>query len=182
MPVPLIVFGDKTHTDLHGSLAVTPIIFTLSLFNRAARNNPRFWQPLAYIPNLLHGKGKKNKTTSIVELQDEQECLVLVFKSLTDLHQCRRGITMQVRGRFVRGRAWIHFFIGDTAGNNTWLGHYNYNGSSKLKRPYRDCLCTFRMMEAPNPHFTYITLDDTRAAKKRKMNTRTEKEKKRSTN
>ena len=30
MPISLIVFGDKTHTDLHGSLAVTPIIFTLS--------------------------------------------------------------------------------------------------------------------------------------------------------
>ena len=27
MPLGLIVFGDKTHTDLHGSLSVTPIIF-----------------------------------------------------------------------------------------------------------------------------------------------------------
>ena len=144
MPVPLIFFGDKTQTNLHGSLAVTPITFTLSLFNRAARNNPRCWRPLAYTSNLLHGKGKKNKTTSIVKLQDEHKCLVLAFKSLTDLHQCRRGITMQVRGRFVRGRAWIHFFIGDTTGNNTWFGHYN--GSGKLKSPYRDCRCTFRWM------------------------------------
>ena len=72
MPVLLIVFGDKAHTNLHGFLAVTPIIFTLSLFNRAARNNPRFWRPLAYTPNLLHGKGKKNKTTSIVKLQGTQ--------------------------------------------------------------------------------------------------------------
>jgi hypothetical protein len=36
MPVGLIVFGDKSHTDLHGALSLTPIIFTLTLFNRAA--------------------------------------------------------------------------------------------------------------------------------------------------
>ena len=36
MPIVLIIFGDKTHTDLHSSLIVTPIIFTLTLFNKAA--------------------------------------------------------------------------------------------------------------------------------------------------
>jgi len=33
MPVGLIVFGDKSHTNLHGTLSLTPIIFTLTLFN-----------------------------------------------------------------------------------------------------------------------------------------------------
>jgi hypothetical protein len=33
MHVALIVFGDKSHTDLHGTLSLTPIIFTLTLFN-----------------------------------------------------------------------------------------------------------------------------------------------------
>jgi hypothetical protein len=33
MPVRLIVFGDKSHTNLHGTLPLTPIIFTLTLFN-----------------------------------------------------------------------------------------------------------------------------------------------------
>ena len=28
MPIALIIFGDKSHTDLHGALALTPIIFT----------------------------------------------------------------------------------------------------------------------------------------------------------
>ncbi len=47
MPVALIIFGDKSHTDLHGSLSLTPIIFTLTLFNRPARNNTNIWRPLA---------------------------------------------------------------------------------------------------------------------------------------
>jgi hypothetical protein len=28
MPVALIIFGDTSHMDLHGALALTPIIFT----------------------------------------------------------------------------------------------------------------------------------------------------------
>jgi hypothetical protein len=39
MPVGLVVFGDKSHTHLHGALSLTPIIFTLTLFNRAAQND-----------------------------------------------------------------------------------------------------------------------------------------------
>jgi hypothetical protein len=33
IPVALIVFGDKSHTDLHGAFLLTPIIFTMTLFN-----------------------------------------------------------------------------------------------------------------------------------------------------
>ena len=79
MPLALIVFGDKTHTDLHGSLAVTPIIFTLTLFNRSARNNPAFWRPLAYVPNLQYGKSKSDKTQASAKLQDEHNCLSVAF-------------------------------------------------------------------------------------------------------
>jgi hypothetical protein len=64
MPVGLIVFVDKSHTDLHGALSLTPIIFTLTLFNRASRNNAKFWRPMAYIPNVSHGKGTSDKTAT----------------------------------------------------------------------------------------------------------------------
>ncbi len=53
MPVGLIVFGDKSHTDLHGALSLTPIIFTLTLFNHAAQIDSNFWRPFCYIPNLV---------------------------------------------------------------------------------------------------------------------------------
>jgi len=48
MPIGLVVFGDKSHMDLHGAPSLTPIIFTLTIFNRKARNNPNFWRPIAY--------------------------------------------------------------------------------------------------------------------------------------
>ena len=71
MPVGLIVFGDKSHTDLHGALSLTPIIFTLTLFNRAARNDSKFWRPIGYILNLGYGRGTSNKTQTRDKTQDE---------------------------------------------------------------------------------------------------------------
>ena len=104
MPVSLIVFGDKTYTDLHGALSVTPVIFTLTLFNTASRNNPAFWRPLAYIPNLSHGKAKSDKTKPQTKVQDEHHCLALVFKSLCELNKSQRSIKMRVKGKFVPGK------------------------------------------------------------------------------
>ena len=68
MPLSLVVFGDKTHTDLHGSLSLTPVIFTLSCFNRKARNNPNVWRPIAYIPNLSQRRGKSSKVGPSVKV------------------------------------------------------------------------------------------------------------------
>jgi hypothetical protein len=62
MPVGIVIFGDKSHTDLHSALALTPIIFTLTFFSEKCRNNPKFWRVLGYLPNL--GYGKKQNTNS----------------------------------------------------------------------------------------------------------------------
>jgi hypothetical protein len=82
MLIALIVFGDKSHTDLHGSLSLTPIIFTLSLFNRNTQNNDMFWRPIGYVSNLSYGKGVADKTPTRDKIQDEHVCLSAVFKSL----------------------------------------------------------------------------------------------------
>ena len=82
---------------------------------------------------------------------------------------------MCVKNQFVTGQVWIHFFIGDTMGFNTWLGHYN--SSSNTKRPYRDCHCNYSKIGNPNMNCTYVTLDEMRDAKRRKMNATTAEEK-----
>ena len=165
MPISLVIFGDKSHTDLHGSLSVTPIIFTLSLFNHKARNKPEFWRPLAYIPNLSHGKSKADKNKSVMNLRNEHQCLAAAFSPVIELSQ-NAPIDIVVKGRRVHGVIWIHFFIGDIAGNNAWLCHYN--GSGRVARPYRDCTCTYPHMSLDNPTCTYIKLKDIKLAQKKK--------------
>jgi hypothetical protein len=110
MPVTLIVFGDKSHTDLHGDLALTPVIFKLTLFDRSARNNTNFWRPIAYIPNLSYGKGTADKTETQHKMQDEHTCLSCAFQSLQKKSEEGR-FDLVVLGEQVRVRVWIHFFI-----------------------------------------------------------------------
>ena len=120
MPAALVIFGDKSHTDLHGALSLTLVIFTLTLFNRISRNNPKFWRPLGYIPNLGYGKNKADKTETKNKIQDEHKCLACILESVRDIHRSG-GFNATVLGKAVQIKVWIHFFIGDTEGNNKWV-------------------------------------------------------------
>jgi hypothetical protein len=126
MPVGLIVFGDKSHTNLHRTLAMTPIIFTLTLFNWPSRNNTRFLET-----NWLHTKfiiwksGADCRKTSD-KLQDDHTCLSCIFESLRKITR-EGGFNLVVLGQNIHVKVWIHYFIGDTEGNNKWLGQYSGN-------------------------------------------------------
>jgi hypothetical protein len=82
MNVALIVFGDKSHTDLHGTLSLTPSIFTLTLFNQLACNNTRFWRPIGHIPNLSYTKGVADRQVTKDKIQDKHTCLSCILQSL----------------------------------------------------------------------------------------------------
>jgi hypothetical protein len=72
-----------------------------------------------------------------------------------------------VVGRDVNIKVWVHYFIGDTEGNNKWLGHYPGN-KCQVHRPYQDCRCDFKEMSNPNPTCGYTTLSDMCSAKRLK--------------
>jgi hypothetical protein len=151
MPIALILFGDNSHTDLHGVLSVKPVSFTLSLINVASRNLLQFWRLLGYIPNLSAGKDEANGMSAKDKIQDEHNCLFFVLKSLQDIDE-RGGVQTHIK-------VWVHFIIGDTEGNNKWLGHYPGN-NCEIMRPYRDCQCSFDDMCKTNLKCIYTTLEE----------------------
>ena len=62
-------------------------------------------------------------------------------------------------GRKVHIKVWLHLIIGDTEGNNKWLGHYPGNNTG-IKRPYCDCHCSFRDLGRVMPNHIYSTIDE----------------------
>jgi hypothetical protein len=68
----------------------------------------------------------------------------------------------------VHVKVWIHYFIGDTKGNNKWLGQYPGNREG-VRRPYCDCKCKFHDLSNLNPNCIYLTMDNINFAKKRKQ-------------
>ncbi len=61
-------------------------------------------------------------------------------------------------------RIWIHYFIGDTEGNNKWLGHYQGN-KSQVHHPYIDCTCSFHKLSNPYPSCVYTTMNEMKGVK-----------------
>jgi hypothetical protein len=158
MPVALVIFGDKSHLDLHGSLSTLPLAFTLTCFNEKSRNRFVFWRPLSFIPNLSYGAtSSKNSAKPVHNIQNEHNCLKASFKQLIDIPKSG-GISTTVMGRPVILKVLIHFFVGDTSGNNRWLGHFN--GSGMLTCPYRDCRCSYEDMDNVSPSCQCITRQD----------------------
>jgi hypothetical protein len=155
MPVGLIVFGDKSHTDLHGALSLTPIVLTLTLFNCAAQNDSKFWKMFGYIPNLVYGRGTSNKTHTRDKIQDEHSGISFAFQSLKNINK-ENGFQCFVLGHTVLVKVWILFLIGDTNGNNKWLGQYPGNREG-VRCPYCDCKCQFYNLSNPKGLIPILT-------------------------
>ncbi len=99
-------------------------------------------------------KGVADKRLTRDKLQDEHTCLAAILKSLCDINR-GGGFNLFIFGREVRVKVWIHHFIGDTEGNNKWLGQYPGNKVG-VQRPYRHCTCSFEKLELLNPRCQYI--------------------------
>ncbi len=62
---------------------------------------------------------------------------------------------MTVMGRLVVGKVWIHYCVGNSQGNNRWLGHFN--GSGNLNHPHQYGNCQMWDMDKPTLICQYIT-------------------------
>ena len=158
-PLALICFYDKTHTDLHGSLACAPFVMTFSFFNEEARGRDDFYSVLGYIPNLSYGAGHSSIKQAKDKLQDEHMCLSLITKQIEQLSS---GFETIVLGKQVTVKPWIHFIAGDTSGHNNIVGQYN---SSNATYPYRDCKCFGNQLSDTVATCCLLTMDDYTTAK-----------------
>ena len=164
MPMGLVAFYDKTHSDLFGSLACAPFIVVPTFFNIECRCNTDFWVTLGYVPNLGHGKGKANQQTSRDKLQDQHNCIRVITQQLAQLRD-EGYFWTRVMGKIVKVVVWIHMITGDTSGHNELCGKYNSNGNTQC--PYRCCRCSHNQLSDSIAQCTLVTLDDVSNATKR---------------
>jgi hypothetical protein len=87
-----------------------------------------------------------------------------VFETIRQIHT-NGGFRATVLGKDVNIKIWIHYFIGDTEGNNKWLGHYQ-GSKSGVHCLYRDCSCSFHDLSNPYPNCVYATMNEMRETKR----------------
>jgi hypothetical protein len=70
---------------------------------------------------LSYGKGGADCRKTSDKLQDEHTYLSCIVESLCKITR-EGGFDLVVLGQNVHVKVWIHYFIGDTEGNNKYLG------------------------------------------------------------
>ena len=179
--LPIILFIDKSHTDLFGSLATTPISYTLGVFNHLCRRKAHFWRNQAYIPPLHVGKGKKagsldlaayvnevdrrkkghgpKPIASVEKLKDYHMLLREALKPFD--HACKTGIVVEDKdGSKIMYQPFLLFSIGDTAGNNELCCHHNNSGNSNSPCLCYTCKCSFSDLIKTPVNCKPITVED----------------------
>jgi len=161
--VGAIIFSDKTNVDRHGALGTTPLLMTLTVFNKDCRQTFPFWRVIGMIPNQQAGMGtnhvdpdtKKSKPAS----EKNQDFHTLLRPTLEQFDEIRRdgGVWVKIDGEDVLLKVWIHLVIGDAVGNNELCGHSNGSSSACLSK---DCRCTHSQLSEIPRQCEKVTIQD----------------------
>jgi hypothetical protein len=99
------------------------------------------WRQIATIPNLSAGKGKdgqKNKN-SFAKLQDYHKVFLSVaLSSFAECYEKGGFYWKDAEGNEILLKPYNHMIIGDIAGVNEMVGHYNTNHANCV---VKDCKC-----------------------------------------
>ena len=117
---------------------------------------------------MSHAKGVADRRLTKDKIQDEHTCILCISQSLCKISN-EGGFDLVVLGWDFCVKVWIHYYIGDTKGNNKWLGQYPDNQEG-VQQPYQVFKCLFDSLKETNPTCVYITLQDVRGGKRRKQN------------
>jgi hypothetical protein len=145
-------FIDKTHTDINGRLCLEPLQFTLGIFNRTIRGQPRAWRTLGYV-NDLQLPYKKNAEA---KLQDYHLMLKVLLRSFMNAQKVPIiwEFKSATTSKFYRLKIPVMFVIGDTEGHDKLCGRYS--NRTKSQSLCRYCNIPFEKTDDPFFKFNYI--------------------------
>lgn len=157
VPMGIVMFIDKTNTDLHGNLSLEPVMFTLAFFKRDLRQKHEAWRNLGYILNqsLLKYKCPLDKLT------DYHAMMKVVLESLVNVMESE-GIawSLEYKGKRhnVIFKPYIQFIMGDTLGHNTICAHYQGGGNAGVGSICRMCDISPEHMDDVWADFSYTKM------------------------
>ena len=143
--LPIILYCDKTGTTGNQRFALEPLVFTLAIFRKALRSNPRFWRIAGYLPD-MDGKSKaekllsakKNKGASVQTYHRALERILAGFKRIEKkgiIHWLRMGSQLKK----VRLRPYI--FCIENDGKSADMFSNRILSYNKAKKISRRCTC-----------------------------------------
>ena len=155
--IPIILFMDKTHTDINGRLKLEPVMFTLGIFKRECRADPSFWRILGFVTDTTDAK----KADPKVKLQDYHNILDIILKSYYNAQH------KPIKWGFIENdditkdyQCWFPclYVIGDTEGHDKGCGRFNCR--TNVKRLCRYCDIKFERTDDPFAKYKFTLKKD----------------------
>ena len=148
--IPVILFIDKTLTDIQGRLKLEPITFTLGIFKLKIRNSiTRAWRTLGFATDVMSEKNVKKE----IKLQDYHNILKVILRSYIE---CQKNPPLWSFDTDISGKKTplrVHklmlptmYIMGDTQGHDNLVG----KGASK---EFLCRYCNVPKDQLDNPYF-----------------------------
>ena len=149
--LPIILFIDKTHTDVKGNKTLEPVCMTLGIFNRRVRNTHKAWTVLGYIPNKLVYKSAKHAVERFSDFHFMLEHIVRPLKELLAGPGFRWVFDYAGKKYDSVVKGYLAFVCGDHEGQDKIAGHYL--NRTEVKRICRYCDVTLE--DSDDPYFDF---------------------------
>jgi hypothetical protein len=164
----VILYCDKTGTDVYQRAGLEPLSFTFTIFNRECRYRSEAWHVLGYVPD-LEMKSSAYKTKQRLGLMGKG-------RPCRNYHTCLRQILCSLKkyqGKDVPIREWIRigdhvakkrlffpiaFMIGDSQSQDKMCGRYL--AYANVPRLCRACDVTPEQSDNPNHKCRFISMSD----------------------
>ena len=168
MVMGVILYCDKTGTDVNQRAGLEPISFTFTTFNRECRYRSEAWRVLGFVPD-LEMKSTAYKTKQRLGLMGKgrscrnyHTCLKYILESLKKFQGKDHVIREWVRiGDHVSVRRLffpVAFIIGDSQSQDKMCGRYL--AYANVPRICRACDVTPEECENPNHKCNFISMSD----------------------
>lgn len=165
--IPIILYMDKTGTDVYQRYSLEPILFTLGVFSRQIRNQTRAWRPLGFVPDLqLSSTSMKHAARSSqwgkgISERNYHTCLRVALESFIECQQRSKtatGLKAWLRiGHLVKAVNLVVplcIVIGDAKSGDMLCGRYGAYNTSRLSRA-----CSVSLKECANPKHQCILVN-----------------------
>ena len=156
--LPIILFIDKTHTDVKGNKTLEPVCMTLGIFKREVRNTHKAWTVLGYIPSKLVYKSAKHAVDRFSDFHFMLEHIVKPLKDLLAGPGFRWVFDYGGKTYDSVVKGYLAFVCGDHEGQDKIAGHYL--NRTEVKRICRQCNVTLDQSDDPTFQFTLTKQSD----------------------
>jgi hypothetical protein len=145
--LPIILYMDKTGTDVNQRYSLEPVLFTTAAIPRDQRESRYSWRHLGFIPQKQNGCDED----ALHSLQSYHNSLLYLLDGLRDAQKCPPTVTVRLKcGNIIRRKAILPVMVvmGDQLSQDTLCGRLKSN-SGGAGRVHRSCMCSYLNVDDP---------------------------------